>query len=240
MIARWEWQSANSAGVMMWLKECTREQLHACAQHYFKKGGATEPEVALVEHDGTRAIIKDYGRTPGWFGYWIAPILIWREASALKRLDDLDGVPRLLRQIDRRALIMEYLPAQPWAQVQPADVSYARLADLIDAMHARGVAHCDLRAPSNILVDDQGQPQIVDFVARIQRGRMWNVPWNWLFQRFCVADDSALIKLKRRFASHLLTSKERAATAHRGMLERLARRIGADVRRLTRFFVRKL
>lgn len=220
------------------LTDCTREQLHACAQRYFKRGGATEPEVALVERDGQRAILKDYGRTPGWFGRCIAPILIWREASALLRLDAVPGVPQLYRRVDRRALLMAYLPAEPWARARPADASYQRLRELLDAMHAHGVAHCDLRSPSNILVDAEGRPHIVDFVARVHRGNRWNLAWNWLFRRFCGADDSALIKLKQRFAPHLLSPEERAAAAHRGPLERMARRVGADVRRLTRFFVK--
>lgn len=216
----------------------TREQLHECAQHYFKRGGVTEPEVALLEIGGERMILKDYARTPGWFGVLIAPILIAREATALAQLDDLDGIPKLLRRIDRRALLMECLPARPWAEVRPDDGSYARLAALIDAMHARGIAHCDLRAPSNILVSDGGQPCIVDFVARVRRGAQWNAPWNGLFARFCTADRSALVKLKQRYAGHLVTDAEQAAMAHEGLLERTARRLGADIRRLTRFLVR--
>src|SRR5699024_6381933 len=194
-------------------------------------------EVALVEHDGVRIILKDYGRTPGWFGRWIAPILIWREVTALQRLDGLAGIPRLYRRLDRQALLMEYLPGTPLAHAQARDDSYAHLAELIAAMHARGVAHCDLRSPSNILVDAGGRPQIVDFVARMHMGRAWNLPWNWLFRRFCTADDSALIKHKRRYAPHLLTAAEHAADRE-GLPERLARRIGSGVRRLTRFLVR--
>ncbi len=216
----------------------SRAELHAHAQHYFKQGGATEPEVAVVEYAGERAILKDYGRTPGWFGRLIAPVLIWREASALERLAGLTGVPRLYRRLDSRALLMEYLPGTPWPQARPADASYARLADLIAGMHARGVAHCDLRAPSNILVDETGQPYVVDFVARVRRGRTWNAPWNWLFAQFCGADDGAVLKLKTRFAKHLISDAERAAVEHRGPLERLARRLGTDVRRITRYFVR--
>jgi len=219
------------------LAEYTRAQLHAHAQQYFKCGGATEPEVALVEAEGMCAILKDYGRTPGWFGRWIAPVLIWREATALTQLDDLDGIPRLYRRIDRRALLMEFLPAKPWADAQPEDTSYMYLATLIEAMHARGVAHCDLRAPSNILADAEGRPCIVDFVARVRRGSRWNLPWNALQARFCAADDSALVKLKHRFAPHLLTREEYSGMQHMGIIERLARRVGADIRRLTRFFV---
>lgn len=215
----------------------SRAELHAHARHYFRRGGATEPEVAVIERGGERAILKDYGRTPGWFGALIGPVLIWREASALERLAGLRGIPRLYRRLDARALLMEYLPATPWAQARPGDASYARLAELIDGIHACGVAHCDLRAPSNILVDDNGQPYVVDFVARVHRGRVWNAPWNWLFVQFCSADDGALVKLKMRFAGHLLDDDERATARRRGPLERLARRIGADVRRLTRFFV---
>lgn len=219
------------------LADCTRAQLHAHAQQYFKCGGATEPEVALVVRDGVCAILKDYGRTPGWFGRWIAPVLIWREATALSQLDGLMGIPRLYRRIDRRALLMEYLPATPWADVRPGDGSYQRLAELIDAMHARGVAHCDLRSPSNILADAEGRPCIVDFVARVRRGRGWNLPWNALYARFCSADDSALVKLKHRCAEHLLTGEERRGIQYMGGLERFARGVGAGVRRLTRFFV---
>ncbi len=216
----------------------SRAELHDCARHYFKHGGATEPEVAVVERDGQRAILKDYGRTPGWFGWLIAPVLIWREASALEGLAGLTGVPRLYRKLDTRALLIEYLHAKPWPQAPPADASYDRLTELIAGMHARGVAHCDLRAPSNMLIDDAGQPYIVDFVARVRRGRPWNAPWNWLFVQFCGADESAVLKLKKRFASHLLSDAEYNAIDQRGPLERLARRIGADVRRITRYFVR--
>lgn len=217
--------------------ECTRAQLHAHARHYYKQGGATEPEVALVEIAGDKAILKDYGRTPGWFGRWLAPLLIWREATALEQLDGLPGIPRLYRRLDRRAVLMEYLPAQAWNKMRPEDASYARLAELIAAMHARGVAHCDMRAPSNILVTADGGPCIVDFVARVRRGGDWNLPWNWLFARFCAADDSALIKLKQRYAEHLLTSSERETLGQRGVLERMARWVGANTRRLTRYFV---
>jgi hypothetical protein len=214
-----------------------RDKLHAHAELYFKQGGASEPEVALVRCGQARAIFKDYGRTPGWFGHLIAPMLLWREASALIALDELMGMPKLYHRPDRRGLLMEYLPATPWPQATPADPTYDRLDELVAAMHERGVAHCDLRGGGNILVGESGQPYIVDFVARIRRGPCWNLPWNWLFRQFVAADRSALIKLRVRHAPHLATTEDRRGLATRGLAERMARAIGQGVRRGVRWLI---
>ena len=237
--------TASSAGVvtqnnadMRALARLSRSELHAHARHYFKTGGRTEPEVALVVYGGAQAILKDYARTPGWFGRLIAPILIWREYSALVRLAGLQGVPSLHRRLDARGLLMEYLPARPWPSADAPDAAYARLRTLVDAMHRRGIAHCDLRAAGNMLVDDQGRPYIVDFVARVQRGARWNLPWNWLYRQFVRADESALAKLRVRYAPHLATAADRQTLSTQGPLERIARAIGENTRSLLRYFVR--
>lgn len=230
---------AESNAEVQPLLRMSRAQLHDHASCYYKSGGGYEPEVALVEYEGARAIFKDYARTPGWFGRIVAPVLIWREASALRQLDGLDGVPRIHRQLDRRGLLIEYLPAKPWPQVRPASAdSYDRLARLVEAMHERGIAHADLRAPSNVLVDAQGRPHIVDFVARIRRGRFWNLPWNWFYRQFVQADESALAKLRVRFAPELATDADRELLARRGPLERVARWVGERIREGLRRFVR--
>ncbi|RJS92895.1 hypothetical protein [Salinisphaera sp. Q1T1-3] len=223
----------GTASVLMTM---TRDQLHATAIRYFKTAGPTEPEVALVERDGHRVVFKDYGRGQGWFARLVAPVLIWREASALEALASLPGVPRLIRRVDARGVLIEYCPAVPWGQARPADAAYARLSALVAEIHARGIAHGDLRGGGNFLVDDSGQPYVVDFVARVRRGRTWNIGWNWLFAQFVGADDSALAKLRVKHAPHLATAADRARLARRGPLERLARTIGETVRRLTRQF----
>ena len=207
------------------LESLDRAQLHAHATRYYKSGGQTEPEVALVVYGDACAVLKDYARTPGWFGRLIAPVLIWRDATALRRLDGIVGV------------LIEYLPATPWPQAKPAEAAYKRLDALVEQMHARGVAHCDLRAPSNMLVDEDGQPYIVDFGARVCRGGAWNLPWNWLFRQFVGADESALAKLRVRFAPQLATARDRALLEERGPVERIARGIGERTRSIVRYFV---
>lgn len=205
--------------------------------HSFRRGGGTEPEVVIVAIDGKRAVLKDYGRSGGWFAWLLGPLLIRREAQALERLAGLPGIPALIRRIDTRGVLMEYVPAEPWPRMQPPAQSFEKLHALVAAMHSRGVAHCDLRAPSNILVDENGQPYIVDFVARVIHGADWNSPWNWVFAKFCQADRNALAKLKVRNAPELATDREREMAEHRGFWIHAIRSTGAGLRSFTRLFV---
>ncbi|MGN8157576.1 hypothetical protein ACS8Y6_00755 [Salinisphaera sp. RV14] len=218
------------------LMQMTRDQLHAAATRYYKTRGPTEPDVVLIEYGAARAVFKDYGRAPGWFNRWLAPALLWREVSALVALDGLDGVPRLYRRVDARGVLVEYCPAAPWARARPRDVAYQRLDTLVTAMHARGVAHGDLRGGGNILVDDDDRPYLVDFVARVRRGRRWNRPWNWVFDQLAAADRSALAKLRVRHAPHLASAEDYARRHPSTGFARFARRLGQRIRRGVRLF----
>lgn len=216
-----------------------RAALFAHAVDYFRRGSGTEPTVALVEVGGTFAVFKDYGAVSGWFARVVGPLLIAREAQALARLDGMAGVPVLYRRVDSRGVLMSFVPAKPWSKADAPPRAFDDLYTLLGEMHARGVAHCDLRTAGNILMDDEGRPYLVDFVARVHRGRAWNLPWNWVFRAFCRADRDALAKLKVRFAPELATDAERRRSVHRSWLARFPRAVGMAIRSLTRLFVRR-
>jgi len=230
--------SSTDADALAKLRSMPLDALYAHAEQRFRDGGGTEPVVAVVTCDGARAVLKDYGAAQGWFAYLVGPLLIRREVQALQRLDGIEGIPRLYRRIGRRAMLIEYVPGKPWADVRPDAIAYARLWHLMAAMHDRGVAHCDLRAPSNTLVDAAGNPYLVDFVARVLRGRDWNRPWNWVFRQFRRADRNAFAKLKVRFAPELATAEERERAVHRSRFALAMRSLGDFFRRLVRSFVR--
>ncbi|MBK8097794.1 MAG: serine/threonine protein kinase [Planctomycetes bacterium] len=70
---------------------------------------------------------------------------------------------------------MEYVAGQPlttWADRRRLEVRarvelLARVCDGVQHAHQKGVVHCDLK-PANILVDEAGQPRILDFgIARL-------------------------------------------------------------------------
>ena len=52
------------------------------------------------------------------------------------------------------------------------------------------------------------------------------------------ADESALAKLRVRYAPHLATAADRQTLSTQGPLERIARAIGENTRSLLRYFVR--
>ena len=102
-------------------------------------------------------------------------------------------------------------------------------------MHARGIAHCDLRSPFNTMIGAGGEPYIVDFVASISKGGSWNLVANRLFDRFARADRQAVVKLKKSAAPDLVSECEEAAYSKRSAPEKAARRLGAGVRNLSRW-----
>lgn len=205
--------------------------------HGFTKAGGSRPAVWLLERDGFKAVLKDYHACASAFGRTIGPLLVRRETRALAQLDGIRGVPRLLRVVDSHSFLMEHIAATRWkrrlGENQPRP-DFARLAALVAEMHARGIAHCDMRSASNILIAADGEPYLVDFVAHFRRGAGWNPLRNWLFGQFCRADDSAVAKLKSRIAPDLLEPAERAMLESRSGLDRLARFIGGSVRNLSR------
>ncbi len=213
-------------------------ELLACSGRLFAQAGGTRPAVSLLEKDGQRAVLKDYNVCVGWYARLIAPLLVHREVKALRRLDGLQGIPRLIAPVGRRAFLLEYVPAARLARKQREnwpEPDFRRLEELVDAMHERGVAHGDLRRSSNILFDRQGAPYLVDFVSHVGRAPAWNFLWNWVFNQICRADSKASAKLKLRVAPDMLTEDERAQVAHSSWFDRSARALGRGIRWLGRW-----
>lgn len=215
----------------------SRDALYYNAVKFFRHGGGTEPHVALVAHGDARAVFKDYGRDDGWFSRLIGPLLIDREITAMRRLAGLAGIPVIYKRIDRWGMLIEYLPAEPWNKSTPPASAYQRLDRLVSAMHARGVAHCDMRSPSNILVDAGGQPYLVDFVSRVMRGPGWNFVWRWVFAKFCMADHSGVSKLRVRYAPQLASESDQRFARPQGVVNRSGRLLGRGLRQVLRFIV---
>lgn len=210
----------------------------------YRQGGGSRPDVLVIEINKQQAVLKDHNQTDKGFALFVAPLLVWREKKALIKLDNITGVPSLLAVPDKRSILMQHIPAEQIVKlekIQPVwEDFYPRLIKLIKQMHKTGVAHCDLRSPTNTLITKEGEPVLVDLVACYCRGSRWNIVSNWIFDLFCKVDLSAVTKLKSKTARHLLDESDIDAKQIAGRGGMMVRHLGQLVRVISRsLFVSK-
>lgn len=131
---------------------------------------------------------------------WLHTIALGREYQAYCRLKDVRGLPACYGLYHRNFLALEYLDAQPIRAVTLDDREqfFRRLLDVINAMHARGVAHGDLKSRNNVMVTSDGNPVIIDLGAALIRRPGWHPINHRLFEYLRRIDHNGWIKLKYR------------------------------------------
>ena len=133
---------------------------------------AYRPRLARVDLDGRPVVVKDY-RPCGWFLRRLAgPWLVRREVRIYRALEGCPGVPRLMGRIDRHAFAVEYIPgrnAQEYADGALPTEFFQYFQEVVDAIHAHGVVHCDLKNRRNVVVGENYRPYLVDFTTAFGR-----------------------------------------------------------------------
>jgi hypothetical protein len=222
---------------IVWSNYSLRE-LRDHATHTFREGGGSRPDVLLIEIAGQRAVLKDQGGGDKWFALLIGPLLNWRECKALTRLDSVQCIPKLLAKPSVRSFLMTYHESEQITRLhkyQPEwPIFFEELRCAIDEIHMAGVAHNDLRNPTNTLVGADGKPILVDLVACFCRGQSWNIVNRWLFNKFTQVDLSAITKIKSRLAPQLLSENDVLPEQIAGKFGMAARGFGQWVRRVSR------
>ena len=187
------------------------------------RGRGYQSSVYVAELDGCCVAVKDFAQTSRAFRRWVAPFLVRRECAALRRLQGVPGVPRFYGRIDRLALAMEYIEGRPldtFAQGQLPAEAFARAQEVIDAIHARGVSHGDLKRRSNLLLTPDGEIYLIDFATAI----IDDFGKSWLQRELARVDDKSVPRLKKFVAPELLTEEDQYKLDHPTKLERWARR----------------
>lgn len=169
------------------------------------------------------------------FRGWLARWMLYREFRRYRRLRDCQGVPACFGLVDYRFLVLEFVQGAPLRQAEPADREhfYARLFDLITDLHARGIAHADLKRKDNLLVVNGSEPCLIDFGAAFVR-RAGFAPLNHVAFRIAAQfDRNAWIKLKYRNRLEEMSDADRQYY-RLTFVERLARWTRRPYRWLTR------
>jgi predicted unusual protein kinase regulating ubiquinone biosynthesis (AarF/ABC1/UbiB family) len=193
--------------------------------------------VSHIHRDGANQVLKDHAGCDPLFAALLGKLLTRREARALLKLDSVAGVPRLLGQSGSRALYMEWLDGISVKEALTQEIDWptflAELENTLREIHSQGVAHCDLRGLSNILVGPDQKPYVIDFVSCFFAGSRWSFLRSWVFRRFCEADRQALLKLRQRVAPESMNTADAESIEHSGVFNRAMRRVGQGIRKLS-------
>jgi len=219
------------------LPHLSRKTVEANTTEYYRTAEGTRPDLRVVTSDNGKLVVKDFKRSDFLFRVIVGPILIRREFGALRNLLGVTGIPQLAGRIDRYAFAIEHISGMSLDRVPSGALSsefYSGLRSVIDEMHSRGIAHCDLRSRGNVMLGDDGKPYVVDFAACVFRGRGINPFFRWLFHQFVLADNNAVLRIKKRLSPELLTEQDKIDLATPLPFERPARAFGENVRNITR------
>jgi len=205
--------------------ELTRDSLPRYVRQQLRPGGGSRSALVLVEDQGRRAVVKDY-RPSSWLLRAMAgPWLLDREERIYRALAGSPGVPRLIGRLDRWALVVEHVEGRSCASYADGELPagfFDRLREVVEAMHARGVVHCDIKNRANIVVAEGGRPYLLDFASAFTRGGGWN-PIRWaLFERFRVDDLRGVMKA-RLLVGQLWNQQDADFAFRRSPAERVVR-----------------
>ena len=194
----------------------------------------TRPGLWIVEENSVRAVVKDFSTKGFLFRNTAGRFLVWREEKAYRKLQSIRSIPRLYRNIQGLALVMEEVQGRDGEAFHgfeqlPEDF-FHELRKVVSDIHRCGLAHCDLKTASNILVDREGKPALIDWGASISEREFRFFPLNLIYRRFVKDDLMAIIKLQLRLDPDSVSPEEKRLYYQRSRLETLARALRDKLR----------
>ncbi len=192
-----------------WLKALGRQSLPESiaiggVAHHLRETFKHDSWAATGLYEGPSAelaVVKLHRQSPAfgvpmrWLGRWMAR----HEIGLLKGLADLKGIPALGGPVSlggatlRHAVARRYIEGHPLGNREAVNESFfPGLSALLDAMHQRKVVYVDLHKRENILVNEEGEPCLIDFQISVAWPR-W-LPAGPLFTMLSRSDQYHLMK----------------------------------------------
>jgi len=115
-------------------------------------------------------VVKDFRVCPGWVRHTVGRWFIRRELKALQRLQGIPGIAENPVRVDAFALAYWFVEGRALNEFptgQPSPDFFLALETTVKSMHARGIAHLDLRNRGNVLVGAAQQPVLIDFQSYV-------------------------------------------------------------------------
>ena len=197
---------------------------------------STRPVLWVVEEDGVEAVVKDYSPNGFFYRNVIGRFLVWREQKAYRRLRGLKGIPALLRVIAGQALVLQRVHGESLENLEtrrrlPRSF-FDELENLVQEVHGRGVAHCDLKRAPNILAGHDGKPYVLDWSASVSRHELPLFPLNRIYERLLSDDFNAITKVQLRHCPEEVSEERKSRYFTRSSRELFVRSIRDRCREL--------
>ena len=194
-----------------------------------RKPSSTRPTLWVVEKNGRRAVVKDYSSNRFLYRNTIGRFLLWREHKAYRRLKGLKGIPTCYRVIHGLALVIEEISGRNIEGLEDegglSEEFFNQLQEVVEKVHSRGIAHCDLKRAPNILLGQDDRPYLVDWSASISEREFRFFPLNLIYQRFLQDDLNAITKMKLRLCPQSVSPEEARRYFHRSRTEEMIRSV---------------
>jgi len=208
----------------------------------------------LYEGPSGKAILK-LGRTVRFLGLpmaWLGRYLADHECRVYRAVEGLPGVPKCLGRYDRTGFVHAFVEGHPLQRYEHVDEHFfPRLRELLEALHARGIAYVDLEKRENILVGQDGRPYLIDFQISFMFPPRWRdrpslaklLPGplgRFILGRLQAGDRYHLLKHHRRHRPQDLTPEQHAASYRRGIFIELHRRLFMPFTMIRRWILKQL
>ena len=121
-----------------------------------------------------------------------------REYEAYRRMEGVAGVPRCHGLVAGRYLVLEFIRGTAFREATWTDRErwFAQFLEVLQAIHARGVSHGDLKSKGNIMVTEDEKPCVIDFGTAFVSKPGFHPVNNWLFEHGRRMDLNAWVKHK--------------------------------------------
>ncbi len=133
--------------------------------HLLRSNTKVKPKVMKVELDGKSWAVKDYsdctlavrstyGRATVSHEYWV-----------LEKLNGIAGIPSNPFVLDDYAVVYEFIEGEKFAACKERITTECleKCEKLLEEFHKRGIVHLDTGSMSNWMLDNEGQPYLIDF-----------------------------------------------------------------------------
>jgi hypothetical protein len=200
-----------------------------------------------VYRSATRRALCKFNRRQPVLGLpmrWLGRRLAARERGFMERLAGIEGIPASLGPIRADGRLLDHAVSRAWVdghalrhRERVDDDFFPRLAGLLAAVHARGVAHADLHKRENILVDTAGRPHLIDYqisfaVPAANRFAARRAAWlaTGLFRVLARCDEYHLLKHRLRHRPDQVSAAEADLDRARPAWIRVHRRVAVPLR----------